>query len=195
MGSLRVSTRRRLVARWDRRAGRATVQAWTESSRPWVCSRVTGCVLDVCVGDGANLAYYPNDIELTAVDWSPGMVEATRRVAARIGRQIDIQVGDAEHLPFPDGVFDTVVATFALCCVPDEYAVLVEMARVLKPGGHLLLADTVASDNPLIRLVEHVSDLVSVPLEGHHQTRRPRLIVETLGLRIVETEQEYHPCF
>jgi len=119
------------------------------------------------------------------------MVEASRRMAERLGMPADIRVADAERLPFPDGRFDTVVATFALCCVPDERAALAEMVRVLKPGGSLLLADTVASSNPLARLLEHASDLISVPMEGHHQTRRPLPVVESLGLRVVEVEEEH----
>lgn len=157
-----------------------------------MCSRAVGTVLDVCIGDGANLRFYPAGTTLTGVDWSPGMVDATQRESARIGRPVDVRVADVEHLPFPDESFDTVVATFALCCVPDERAALVEMVRVLKPRGRLLLADTVASSNPLIRLVEHASDLISIPLEGHHQTRRPLPIVQALGLGIMESEQKYH---
>jgi len=184
--------RRRLIRHWDHQAGRATVETWTESSRAWICSRATGSVLEVCIGDGQNLRHYPLGVTLTGIDQSPAMVEATRREAARQGRTLDVQVADAEHLPFPEASFDTVVATFALCCVPNEHAALAEMVRVLGPGGHLLLADTIASPNWAIRLLEHASNLVSVPLEGHHQTRHPRPIVEALGLEILECEQEHH---
>ena len=193
MDSRRGAARRdRLIKHWDQRAGRATADTWSASSRPWVCTRATGKVLDVCVGDGANLPFYPVGVTLTGVDFSPAMVQATRLAAKRAGRQIDARIADVEHLPFGDTTFDTVVATFAMCCVPDENIALAEMVRVLKPGGHLLLADTIASSNPVLRLLEHVTDLVTIPLEGHHQTRRPLPIVEALGLEVVDSEQDHH---
>jgi len=101
-------------------------------------------------------------------------------------------VADIENLPFADGWFDTVIATFALCCVPDERVALTEMNRVLKPGGNLLLADTVISTSPVLRVVERLADLVTVPLEGHYQMRRPWPIVESLGLTIIASQQEHH---
>jgi len=93
-------------------------------------------------------------------------------------------VGDAADLPYADATFDTVVCTFSLCCVPDERAALAEMSRVLKPGGILLLADNVAAEKPLLRLVQRLADIVVVPVMGHHSTRHPRPVVEELGFDI-----------
>jgi SAM-dependent methyltransferase len=62
-----------------------------------------------------------------------------RRRARELGRKVDLREGDAHALAWPDASFDTVVCTLSLCAIPDEGAALVEMRRVLRPGGWLLL--------------------------------------------------------
>lgn len=176
--------RRRIIRFWDREAALGFDPRWFSASRPWVCTQAAGKTLDVCVGAGFNLPHYPRGIELSGVDWSPGAIaEATRRAGA-LGVEADLRVGDAADLPYADATFDTVVCTFSLCCVPDERAALAEMSRVLKPGGILLLADNVAAEKPLLRLVQRLADIVVVPVMGHHSTRHPRPVVEELGFDI-----------
>jgi len=137
-------TRRR---RWDRRAERygtsdVPIERWlTGDGRVWVCSRARGRTLEVAIGTGRNLPLYGEDVELTGVDLSAGMLAVSRRLATEIGREVDLREGAAERLPFPSETFDTVVCTFALCEVPDRSAALAEMRRVLRPGGVLLLLD------------------------------------------------------
>jgi ubiquinone/menaquinone biosynthesis C-methylase UbiE len=184
-----------LVRHWDRQA--ATYDAKTagaerrllRASRAWVCSRALGSTLEVAVGTGANLGHYPDQVSLTAVDWSSAMVEAARRRGDRERRAVDVRPADATALPFPDASFDSVVITFSLCCIPDERAALREALRVLRPGGRLLLADHVAAAFWPLRALQHVVDLVSVPLHGEHYTRRPLAALGELGVRVEETER------
>ncbi|MGH3328964.1 MAG: class I SAM-dependent methyltransferase [Streptomycetales bacterium] len=58
---------------------------------------------------------------------------------------MDLRLGDAQSLDFPDDSFDTVVCTFSLCAIPDEQRAIEQMHRVLRPGGMLVLADHVAA--------------------------------------------------
>jgi len=104
-------------------------------SRPWVGGRAVGRTLEVACGTGANFAHYPPGVSVTATDFSASMVDAARVTARRLGLDVAVERADAAALPFADGFFDTAVATFALCCVPDERAVLAEMVRVLRPDG------------------------------------------------------------
>ncbi len=158
-------------------------------SRRWVCSRATGDTLEVAIGTGLNLPHYPPGLRITGVDWSAEMVRLADERAARERRPVSTLQADAADLPFPDASFDSFVCTFSMCCIPDLRGALREAARVLRPGGRLLLADHVVSTNPLIRAAQHVAETVSVPLRGEHYTRRPLPIVHELGLEVVATER------
>lgn len=135
--------------RWDRRSARYGAAGprleglAIGDSRAWICSRASGRVLEVAVGTGGNLGLYHSGVRLTGIDLSPGMLAHARRRAASLGLSVTLEEGDAEHLPYPDASFDTVVCTLALCAVPDRAATLAEMHRVLRPGGRLLLVDHV----------------------------------------------------
>ena len=112
-------------------------------SRPWVCAQATWHSLEVAIGTGLNLPFYPAGVKLTGMDFSPAMLGAAQTRARQLGRTVDLRQADAHALPFPDASFDTVVCTFALCAIPDERRAVSEMTQVLRPGG-LLLADHIA---------------------------------------------------
>jgi ubiquinone/menaquinone biosynthesis C-methylase UbiE len=151
-------------------------------TRDWVCAQATGDVLEVAVGTGLNLGHYPADVRLTGIDLSPGMLAKARHRADQLGRRVELRTADAEHLPFPDASFDTVVCTYSLCGIPDERQALAEMARVLRPGGRLLLADHIEAKAWAGRLLQRLVELISVPLEGEHYRRRPLRHLAGLGL-------------
>jgi ubiquinone/menaquinone biosynthesis C-methylase UbiE len=151
-------------------------------TRDWVCAQASGDVLEVAVGTGLNLGHYPADVRLTGIDLSPGMLAKARHRADQLGRRVELRTADAEHLPFPDASFDTVVCTYSLCGIPDERQALAEMARVLRPGGRLLLADHIEAKAWAGRLLQRLVELISVPLEGEHYRRRPLRHLAGLGL-------------
>jgi len=153
-------------------------------SRVWVGSRASGRVLEVAIGTGLNLPHYPESVELTGLEFSPAMLERARRRAAGLGRPIELHEGDAQALPFADRSFDTVVCTFSLCSIPDDRQALAEMARVLRPGGLLLLADHVAAASWFGRAVQGMAELVTIPLAGEYLRRRPIRQVQALGLPV-----------
>jgi ubiquinone/menaquinone biosynthesis C-methylase UbiE len=73
------------------------------------------------------------------------MLDIAAQRAAELGREVALQEGDALDLPFPQGRFDTVVCTYSLCNVPDEFIEVGEMKRILRHGGKFLLVDHVRS--------------------------------------------------
>src|SRR5919197_4103889 len=89
-------------------------------SRLWVCSQARGDVLEVAIGTGRNLQFYPQGVRLTGIDLSPAMLNIARGRARELGREVELREGDAQTLPFPDGSFDTVVCTLSLCSIPDD---------------------------------------------------------------------------
>jgi ubiquinone/menaquinone biosynthesis C-methylase UbiE len=158
-------------------------------SRAWVCAQATGKTLEVAIGTGLNLPFYPAEIQLTGIDFSPAMLEIARRRADQLGRQLDLREADALDLPFPNACFDTVVSTYALCAVPDEGRAVKEMSRVLRPGGLLLLADHIAAGAWPIRVIQRLAEVATVPLQGEHFLRRPLLQVKAEGLGIERIER------
>jgi ubiquinone/menaquinone biosynthesis C-methylase UbiE len=158
-------------------------------SRAWVCSQAAGRTLEVAIGTGLNLAFYPADTELAGVDLSPAMLAQARRGAADLGRTVDLREADALALPFPDASFDTVVCTFGLCAVSDDRRAVGEAVRVLRPGGLLLLADHIEGSAWPVRAIQRLAEIVTVPSQGEHFLRRPLRHVEAEGLEVVRRER------
>jgi ubiquinone/menaquinone biosynthesis C-methylase UbiE len=186
---------RRRSAYWDKQAGRydREMNFWDRhlfgDSRPWACGRVVGEVLEVAVGTGRNLPFYPDGTRLTGVDWSPAMLAIARRRAADLGLEVDLRQGDAQALDFPDASFDTVLCARGLCANPDDRRAVTEMARVLRPGGRLLLVDHVAASASALRAVQWLYERITIPLAGEHFRRRPLTYVRDLGFDVEETER------
>lgn len=157
--------------------------------RQWTCSRAGGEVLEVAVGTGLNLPFYPVDVRLTGVDLSPAMLAVARKRAAALGREVDLREGDAQALPFPDVSFDAVVCTLSLCAIPDDRAAIAEMWRVLRPKGRLLLLDHVGSHWWPIWAGQRLLETFTVRSAGEHQTRRPLPLVQAAGFAIEETQR------
>ena len=159
------------------------------NGRAWVCARAGGETLEVGVGTGRNLVHYPEDARLTGVELSPGMLEVARRRARRLGRLVDLRLGDAQALDFPADRFDTVVFTLALCSIPDDRRAVAEARRVLRPGGRLLLLEHVRSRIRLVRDLQGLLDRLTVRFEGDHLLREPLLHVRAGGFEIEEVER------
>jgi len=157
-----------------------------DDGRRWACAGATGQVLEVAIGTGRNLSFYPPGAQLTGVDLSPRMLDRARTRAETLTRPVDLQLGDAQHLAFPDASFDTVVATLTVCSIPDDQAAVAEMARVLRPGGRLALLDHVASTSSPVRAVQRLLDPALVRLQGDHLLRDPGIAVRRAGLVIEE---------
>jgi ubiquinone/menaquinone biosynthesis C-methylase UbiE len=104
-------------------------------------STVEGDVLDVACGTGENFEYLSRASTVTAIDLSPEMVVEARRRARQMQEDIAILVGDAQRMPFADDTFDVVVSALSSCTFPDHVAAFREMARVVRPGGRILLVE------------------------------------------------------
>jgi phosphatidylethanolamine/phosphatidyl-N-methylethanolamine N-methyltransferase len=105
-------------------------------------------VLEVGVGTGLALPYYAADRRVTGIDLSTEMLaQARKRVANReIANVAGLREMDAEATDFPDASFDVAVAMFVASVVPNPRALLVEMRRVVRPGGNILFVSHFAAD-------------------------------------------------
>src|SRR5215469_16940610 len=118
--------------------------------------RIGGRILEVGVGTGISLPLYSSDCRLCGVDISEPMLrKAQERVAElNLGNVEGLWAMDAERLSFPDGSFDVVVAQYVITTVPNPEATLDEFARVLKPGGEIVLVSRVGAEAGLRRALE-----------------------------------------
>ena len=99
-------------------------------------------ILDVGCGDGAiSLALSQQGAHVIGIDPSLAMIEAARERAASAGAKASFCLGKAERLPFPNEQFDLVVAKTILCFVEDPTDMFAEIARVLRPGGRLVIGE------------------------------------------------------
>jgi phosphatidylethanolamine/phosphatidyl-N-methylethanolamine N-methyltransferase len=119
--------------------------------------RVGGRILEVGVGTGISLPHYSRECRLCGVDISEPMLRKAQERVAEFGltNVEGLWVMDAEHLSFPDDSFDVVVAQYVVTTVPNPEATLDEFARVLKPGGEIVLVSRVGAEAGLRRALEH----------------------------------------
>jgi len=140
--------------------------------------------LEVGVGTGKNLAYYPADVHITAVDFSPKMLARARQKLKKMHLQVDLQEMDVQHLKFPDHSFDTVFATFVFCSVPDPVKGLRELKRVCKPDGKLLLLEHMRPGNPVLGFIFDVFNPLIVRMMGANINRRTVSNIQQAGWQI-----------
>ena len=99
-------------------------------------------VLDIACGTGnVTIPLARRGAMVTGLDMMPHLLEEARARAAREGLRIRFDEGFAETLPYPDGSFDVLVSMFGIMFSPLPATVASEMARVLRPGGRLALAN------------------------------------------------------
>ncbi|MEE9400201.1 MAG: methyltransferase domain-containing protein [Dehalococcoidales bacterium] len=153
--------------------------------RDLLWSRAEGTnILEVGVGTGKNFPYYPKGAEITAVDFSDKMLSRTRRKAEVSGIEVRLKQMDVQSLEFEDNTFDTVVASFVFCSIPDPGRGLKEVERVCRPGGKVVLLEHVLSANRILAWLMNVYNPLVVRMVGANINRRTADNVDKSGLKI-----------
>ena len=119
-------------------------------------NNIGGRVLEVGVGTGISLPHYPSNLRIFGTDISEGMLRKARARVAALGltNVEGLAVMDAEKLEFPDSSFDVVMAQYVVTAVPNPEAALNEFARVLRPGGEIILLSRVSAEAGMRRFIE-----------------------------------------
>ena len=146
-------------------------------------------VLEVGVGTGKNIPFWPLNCRITAIDLTPGMLDIARQQARTLNRQQDdLFLADVQHLELPSAIFDTVVATFVFCSVPDPVQGLREIGRVVRPDGQILLLEHVRIDRPIAGTLMDLVAPIIVRINGANINRRTVENVRAAGLQIDRVE-------
>ena len=133
----------------DTLGGMYEKKPFTIEHRTKLLAPAAGNVLEIGVGTGFNLRYYPEAVTaITITDPLDGMLARAKKKAATEGKEVTATRGSAEALPYEDGSFDTVVGSLVLCSVDDQDRSLAEIRRVLRPGGRYLFMEHVRSEDP-----------------------------------------------
>jgi len=150
-----------------------------------------GTILEVGVGTGKNLPYYRKNVELTAVDFSIGMLNIAKNKQKETGQKgLELYEMDVQNLKFKDDTFDTVISTFVFCTVPDPIAGLKEVRRVLKPKGKAIFLGHMKSRNPFINIILSIMNLFSMNLLGTSMLRETQHNIELSGMTVLSAENK-----
>jgi phosphatidylethanolamine/phosphatidyl-N-methylethanolamine N-methyltransferase len=155
-------------ARWapvyDRLCGPIFVEGRRAAAQ--AAREVGGRILEIGVGTGLSFDDYDETTEITGIDMSEPMIARARERldSGRYAFVKDLRVMDAHDLTFAAAVFDCVVGQFVITLVEDPERVLSECARVLKPGGQIILVNHLYSEKGLAAAVERLLAKKAQPL-------------------------------
>jgi len=157
--------------------------------------QASGKVLEVAVGTGKNLQYYPRGCRIIGIDVSREMLNVARERAAKLSMEVSPLLADAEALPFSDKSFETIVSSLSTCTFPNPVNALREMVRVCKPAGRILLVEHGRSNREwLARWQDRHADQFAKPL-GCHWNREPLELARKAGLKVVERQRCFFGIF
>ena len=178
--------------------------AGVKQTRIDLVSQARGRVLEIGIGNGANLPFYSNQaVEVVGIEPCEAMVKMAgdrlkvlseqSKLALRLN-QYDLRVGGGERLPFDDNSFDTAVACLVFCTIPDAEQAAKEMYRVLKPGGQLLFFEHVHATGAIKKHIQDWLNPVWKPVAlGCHLNRDTKTLFESIGFKYDNLQEMNHP--
>lgn len=143
-------------------------------------------LLEVGVGTGKNIAYYPKGWDLHAVDFSEKMLEKAEERALEVAKDVDLSWMDIEDLGYEDDSFEAVISTWVFCSVPDPVKGLKELRRVCKPSGRIYMLEHMRSRMIVVRnLMDHFN-WIGLNILGENINRRTMRNIEKADLQVIE---------
>lgn len=174
------------TARVERKSG-------ADAHRRRLAGEATGQVLEIGAGTGRNLTEYEVADHVTALEPDADMRARAERRAQQARVPVGVIDGDAMGLAFPDGSFDTVVASLVLCTIPDPGRALREAHRVLRPGGTLHFYEHIRADEAQEAKLAARQDRWCRGwrwlARGCHPNRNTVALIEGSGFRIQQIEE------
>lgn len=143
-------------------------------------------LLEAGVGSGKNIEYYPNDLEIYAIDFSPKMLKEAEKKAKKYSKEVKLLEMDIQDLDFEDNHFDLIVTSCVFCSVPDPIKGLKELRRVLKEDGRIIMLEHMRSHNKFVAKMMDWFNWVSLYTWGANINRKTIENIEKAGLELVE---------
>ncbi len=196
-GGLMNSHTERIRRRYDRAARFYDVMEKPMEAmalQPWrleLMKELEGKVLEVGVGTGKNIEYYPSDLDITAIDFSEKMLERAKKKAQNLNKNVKLYHMDVQNLEFANDTFDTIFTTCVFCSVPDPVIGLMEMRRVCKPDGKIMMIEHVRSEKVILGALMDVFNPIVVNLYGANINRRTVENAHKAGFSKIEVSNLY----
>jgi ubiquinone/menaquinone biosynthesis C-methylase UbiE len=165
----------------------------TREERQRSLAGVKGAVLEVGIGSGLNLPYYPETVtKVVGVDPSHTSAHLARKRIAAASFPVEFVGLSAEKLPVAEASFDSVVSTFTLCTIPNVSGALAEMRRALRPGGRFHFVEHGHADDPRVaRWQERLNGIEQKVFGGCHLNRDIAALIRQAGFEIERLEHAY----
>jgi len=155
-----------------------------------------GKVLDIGIGSGLNIPFYnSNKIDkVIGIDPSHELIELAKELANDSKASIELVIGSAESIPYPDNFFDTVLVTYTMCTIPNVAIANKEMWRVLKDDGRLIFCEHgLAPDKKISKWQNRIDPLWGKIAGGCHLNRDIQKLITDAGFSFESLDKMYIP--
>lgn len=178
------------MSAWLLNKGSNRYSEMTDKRKQSLFSNLSGRVLEIGPGAGANLEYFSDEVSWIGLEPNPYMQNYLKEKAEELGKSVEIIAGEAENIPLENETVDAVVSTLVLCSVDDLQKSLFEIKRVLKPGGRFLFIEHVAAGKgTFLRKTQHwIKPIWKTIADGCRPDRETRRAIERAGFDEVTIE-------
>ena len=155
-----------------------------------------GKVLDIGIGSGLNIPFYNSDKidKVIGIDPSHELIELAKELANDSKASIELVIGSAESIPYPDNFFDTVLVTYTMCTIPNVAIANKEMWRVLKDDGRLIFCEHgLAPDKKISKWQNRIDPLWGKIAGGCHLNRDIQKLITDAGFSFETLDKMYIP--
>ena len=155
-----------------------------------------GKVLDIGIGSGLNIPFYNSDQidKVIGIDPSHELIDLAKDLANKSRVSIDLVIGSAESIPYPDNFFDTVLVTYTMCTIPNVAIANKEMWRVLKDDGRLIFCEHgLAPDKKISKWQNRIDPFWGKIAGGCHLNRDIQKLITDAGFSFESLDKMYIP--
>lgn len=157
--------------------------------RKELVQQATGKTLEVGVGTGKNISHYPENVNLTVIDFSKNMLEKAKLKNTNTSHNITFLEMDVQNMIFEDNTFDTVITSCVFCSVPNPVKGLKEIKRVLKPDGKLIMLEHVRSNGKVLGKLMDWFNFIPLNIMGANINRRTKQNLTKAGFNDVNVTE------
>ncbi|MBC2857280.1 class I SAM-dependent methyltransferase [Cetobacterium sp. 2A] len=173
----------------------AHIYDWVEQRMPMndfkkqAVNLLQGKILEVGIGSGANLKFYKKDSDVTGIDFSTGMLEIAKEKINTLNlNNVKLIEMNIENMNFPDNTFDSVLSTCVFCTVPNPKNGILEILRVLKPGGKAIFLEHMKSSSSSINIFLKFMNIITTKALGTSLLRETEKTIREVGFSKVTSK-------